>query len=91
MLDELQLLAPDKKRESDVSIRIMLLECLLAISSTVQGREYLRSIQVYAIVKMMHSVETNDQVIEMIENLVDLLMRDEAEDGNVVGDGDVGR
>ena len=77
MPDELQLLPPDKTREVDPSIRTMLLETIVALGSTRQGREYMRSISVYSVLKMLNLVEKNDEVLALIDEAVNLLCRDE--------------
>lgn len=58
----------------------MLLEILVALSSSKDGREYLRKIQAYQVVKKLHLVERNEDVLELAEEIANLLMRDEAED-----------
>jgi hypothetical protein len=76
---ELQLLEPEKKRELDPQLRIMLLEILIAISSTREVRDIMRSISVYHVIKKLHLQEKNEDVQELIETLVNQLMRDETE------------
>ena len=79
MSDELQFLEPEKKRESDSKLRLMLLETLVAIGCTLQGRTLMRSIKVYPIVQKLHLQEKDEICSEEIEKLVNLLMRDETE------------
>ena len=59
---------------------MMLLETLLALGTTKVGRDYLRSIKTYPVVKKLHLVEKDDDVLNVIEELVNLLCRDDAED-----------
>ncbi len=80
MPDELQLLEPDKHREIDPQLRMMLIEILIALSSSRTGRNYLRQKQVYHVVKKLHLQERNEDVQELIETLVNQLMRDESEE-----------
>ncbi len=77
MPDELQLLEPEKTRESDVRIRSMLFETLIALGSTRGGREFMRKHAVYSVIKKLHAQEKSEDVAELVETLVDLLMRDE--------------
>ena len=77
MLDGLQLLESSKKRESDPRLRLLLLETLLLLSSTLQGREKLRQVKVYPILQKMHLSEKDDLCIDQIEKVVDLIIRDE--------------
>lgn len=79
MPEELQLLDTDKKRESDERIRHALVDTLLLMCGTLQGREYLRSLKVYDVIKKLHLQEQSEEVQETIEKLVNMLMRDEAQ------------
>lgn len=80
MPDELQLLEPEKEREKDPQLRMMLLEVLIALGSTFEGRQYLRKKKVYPVVKKLHIQERNEDCQGLIETLVNLLMRDEHEE-----------
>ena len=77
MSEALQLLEPSKKRESDARLRLMLVESLLLLTATPHTRNHLRSVKVYPVVRKMHLSESNDDIKEMIERLVNMLMRDE--------------
>ncbi|KAK4935345.1 Protein hgh1 [Elasticomyces elasticus] len=82
MLPELQLLGPDKKREADGDIVVMLVESLLLLTTTRQGRERLREAGTYPIIRELHKnwhgKETEiGEVREVSERFVDVLMRDE--------------
>ncbi|KAI8924214.1 hypothetical protein BC831DRAFT_466613 [Entophlyctis helioformis] len=81
MPDELQFLEPSKRREQDPKIRLMLVEILVLLTSTRAAREYMRAIKVYPIVKKLHLQEHDMDVQEMIERLVNMLMRDEDPSG----------
>ncbi|KAJ3045224.1 hypothetical protein HDV00_011095 [Rhizophlyctis rosea] len=78
MPDELQLLEGDKKRETDPKLRVKLLETLLLLATTRKGRDYMRVKKVYPVIQKLHLSERNDEVKEVIERLVNMLMRDEA-------------
>lgn len=77
MLDELQLLEPDKEREKDLDIMKTHLETLLLLSTTQESREALRRIQVYPIVRECHMHVDNEDVQEACDRVVQILMRKE--------------
>lgn len=54
MLDDLQYLPPDKEREKDPSTRKLLLEALLRLGATKHGRETMRHVKVYPILRYMN-------------------------------------
>lgn len=82
MLPDLQLLPPDKKRDPDASIIQTHVETLMLLTTTKPGREYLREVKVYPIVRETHSRVDNENVREACDRLVQVLMRDEVpEDG----------
>ena len=80
MLPELQLLPPDKAREIDNEILATHLETLLLLTTTKEGRELMRKVQVYALVRGCHAKVEDEEVREVCDRLVQVLMRDEAED-----------
>lgn len=77
MLPELQLLPPDKKREADNTIVQTHLETLMLLTTTRPGRELMRKIQVYPIVRETHGRVPDEEVREACDRLVQVLMRDE--------------
>ena len=77
MLDELQLLEPDKEREKDVEIMKVHLETLLLLSTTPQGREVLRRVKVYPIVRECHLHVDDEGVREACDRVVQIVMRKE--------------
>ncbi|KFA48700.1 hypothetical protein S40293_08519 [Stachybotrys chartarum IBT 40293] len=77
MLPDLQLLPPDKKRDSDPSIIQTHVETLMLLTSTREGRELMREVKVYPIVRETHMRVENEAVQEACERLVQVLMRDE--------------
>jgi hypothetical protein len=77
MLPDLQLLPPDKERESDPEILVTHLETLLLLTSTKKGRQKLREVSVYPIVREVHLHVANEEVREACDRLVQILMRDE--------------
>jgi hypothetical protein len=77
MLPDLQLLPPDKKRDSDNSIMVTHLETLLLLTTTQEGRERMREVQVYPIIRECHLHVDDEDVQEACDRLVQVLMRDE--------------
>ncbi|OWP00079.1 hypothetical protein B2J93_8650 [Marssonina coronariae] len=75
MLPDLQLLPPDKRRESDPSIIQTHIETLMLLTTTRQGRDFMRQIKVYPIVRETHLHVEDDGVREACERLVQVLMR----------------
>ena len=80
MLPELQLLPPDKKRETDNEILVTHLETLLLLTTTREGRELMRKVKVYPLIRECHAQVQDEEVREACDRLVQVLMRDEAED-----------
>ncbi len=77
MLPDLQLLPPDKRRDSDHTIIQTHVETLMLLTTTREGRDKLREIKVYPIIRETHLRVENDDVREACERLVQVLMRDE--------------
>lgn len=78
---DLQYLPEDKQVEEDPDIRKMLLEALLQLCSSRCGREALRSMNCYMILRELHLGEKDLQVKLACENVVDILIKKEAEIG----------
>ncbi|KAI1394087.1 DUF383-domain-containing protein [Hypoxylon trugodes] len=83
MLPDLQLLPPDKERDADPNIIQTHVETLLLLSSTREGRDQMRSVKVYPIIRETHLRVNNEGVQDACERLVQVLMRDEAEPDKV--------
>jgi len=79
MLADLQLLPPDKKRDQDNSIIQTHVETLMLLTSTRDGRDLMRKIKVYPIIRETHLQVNDEGVQEACERLVQVLMRDEEE------------
>lgn len=77
MLDELQLLEPDKEREKDVEIIKTHLETLLLLSTTKESREVLRRVKVYPIIRECHLHVDDEGVREACDRVVQVIMRKE--------------
>ena len=84
MLDELQLLPPDKEREVDDDVVSTHLETLMLLTAMREGRDKLRDVKVYPIIRELHLRRDAENVSEGCVRLVNVLMRDEeGEEGNV--------
>lgn len=77
MPSELQLLDDSKRRESDLTLRLALVEIILLMCGTLEGRDELRRFKAYDVIKKLHLQERDEDVQEMIERAVNMLMRDE--------------
>lgn len=77
MPSEVQLLPPDKERESDKDIIVTHLETLLLLTTTREAREYLRRVNSYCIVREVHKLVEDESVEEACDRIVQVLMRDE--------------
>ncbi|PKI84050.1 Protein hgh1 [Malassezia vespertilionis] len=75
-----QLVDENKPRESDMALRLMLIECLLLLCTSHYGRESLRGRGAYVVVREAHLAEQNEEVTEAITRFVNLLKRDETEE-----------
>lgn len=93
MLDELQLLEPDKERESDPEIVKTHLETLLLLSTTREGRDVMRQIKVYPIVRECHLQVSDEGVRDACDRVVQVIMRKEEgeEDDVPIEGGDAGK
>lgn len=79
---ELQYLGEEKTRESDADLRKMIIEALTQLCSTKSAREYLRSKNAYVILRELHKVEKDNNVLAACEHLVNILIRYEHEIGH---------
>lgn len=86
MLPDLQLLPPDKKRDSDETIITTHLETLLLLTTTREGREKMRAVNVYPIIRECHLHVDNEDVREGCDRLVQVLMRKEEGEGDAEAD-----
>ncbi|KAI8819968.1 uncharacterized protein EV422DRAFT_93723, partial [Fimicolochytrium jonesii] len=77
MPDDLQLLPSTKTREPDPKLRTALVETLLLLTQTRKGRDILRAKKVYPVIRNLHAAEQDDGVQDVVERLVQMIMRDE--------------
>ncbi|KAL9942626.1 hypothetical protein D7B24_004524 [Verticillium nonalfalfae] len=80
MLPDLQLLPPDKKRDTDPRIMQTHIETLMLLTTTRDGRELMREAKVYPIIRETHSRVDDEEVREACDRLVQVLMADEEPD-----------
>ncbi|KAI0117225.1 DUF383-domain-containing protein [Daldinia grandis] len=83
MLPDLQLLPPDKQRDDDPKIIQTHVETLLLLSSTREGREQMRNVKVYPIIRETHLRINDEGVRDACDRLVQVLMRDEEDPDKV--------
>lgn len=81
MLADLQLLPRDKQRDSDPEILVTHLETLLLLTTGRAGRDTMRRVKVYPIIRECHLHVENENVREACDRLVQVLLRDEADEG----------
>ncbi|CAJ2501934.1 Uu.00g047870.m01.CDS01 [Anthostomella pinea] len=77
MLPDLQLLAPDKQRDTDPAIIQTHVETLLLLTSSREARERMREVKVYPLIRETHLRVQNEGIQEACERLVQVLMREE--------------
>ncbi|RDA95082.1 hypothetical protein CP533_2098 [Ophiocordyceps camponoti-saundersi (nom. inval.)] len=82
MLPDLQLLPPDKARDPDCDVVRTHVETLTLLTTTRQGRDLMRAVKVYPIVRETHLRVDDEGVREACERLVQVLMRDEEPDAS---------
>jgi hypothetical protein len=90
MLDELQLLEPDKEREKDLEIMKTHLETLLLLSTTAESRKVLREVKIYPIVRECHLHVDDDEVREACDRVVQVIMRKEEGEEEEIPQGAMG-
>lgn len=82
MIPEVQLLPPDKKREADMSVVQTHVETLTLLTTTREGRDLMRKVNVYPVIRETHARVDDEGVQEVCERLVNMLMRDEVDEAN---------
>jgi hypothetical protein len=80
MLDECQLLPPDKAREKQADIICTHLDTLLMLATEAEGRRRMREVKVYPIIRELHMQVEDEGVREGCDRLVQVLMRGEPGD-----------
>lgn len=78
---DLQYLPQDKVREPYPDIRKMLLEALIQLCAKRSSRELIRDRNTYLILREFHKWEKDRMVLLACENVIDILIRTEAEIG----------
>lgn len=77
MLLEISLEHRNTPSESDPAIREMVIESLIALGTTYEGRVILREKEVYPIIRECHKLETDDALRGGMEIIVEYIIRDE--------------
>ena len=77
MLLEISLEHRNTPAESDPAIREMIIESLVALGTTYEGRVILREKEVYPIIRECHKHETDDTLRGAMEIVVEYIIRDE--------------
>lgn len=77
MLLEISLEHRNTPAESDPAIREMIVESLIALGTTYEGRVILREKEVYPIIRECHKHETDDKLRGGMEIIVEYIIRDE--------------
>lgn len=72
-------LSPCKTRESDSEVQILLIECLLLLSSTQIGRDTLRAKNAYFVIRELHKVTNESSIAELCEKYVNMVLRGDPE------------
>lgn len=73
----------DKKREDDPNRQLILVECLLLLSSSKVGRQALRDRSAYFIIRELHLATQNVGVQDACERFVNMVMRGDPEEPKV--------
>lgn len=77
MLLEISLEHRNTPAESDPAIREMIVESLIALGTTYEGRVLLREKEVYPIIRECHKLETEETIRGGMEIIVEYIIRDE--------------
>ncbi|XP_004600008.2 protein HGH1 homolog [Ochotona princeps] len=78
---DLQYLPADKQREPDADIRKMLIEAVMLLTATAAGRQQVRDLGTYLVLRELHSWEPEPDVKVACEKLIQVLIGDEPEPG----------
>lgn len=81
--EELQLLPEDKKRDPLNTVVCTHLESLLLLCTTKKMRDLFRDKSVYPLVRELHKALDVEEVTDLVDRLVQMLMRDEDEEPQV--------
>lgn len=76
---DLQYLPTDKAREPDPQIRQLLIEAIFLLCSVRKTRTIVRDSSIYYLLREYHQWETVPEVSQTIHNLIDVLIKKEAE------------
>ncbi|KAL6042028.1 DUF383 domain-containing protein [Balamuthia mandrillaris] len=71
---------PTQRREEDLQCKKLLLGTLLLLCHSLEGRTIMRAKQVYPIIRHMDMAESVEEIHDIVSDIVNFLMRDEATD-----------
>ena len=63
--------------ESDLLLRLRVVECFLLLCSTWLGREHLRKQYIYPVLREWHKLETDEEIKQTTEKVVEMIIRDD--------------
>lgn len=78
---DLQYLPPEKTREEDPDLRLILLEAITQLCATKQGRLFVKKQNAYLILRELHKWEKDPQAKLACQKLCEMLISDEPEEG----------
>ncbi|GFO19916.1 protein hgh1 homolog [Plakobranchus ocellatus] len=78
---DLQYLSPDKQREQDPDLRLMLLQAITQLCATKQGRLYIKDKNAYVILREYHKWEKDPKAYLACQKLCEMLISDEPQEG----------
>eukprot|EP01125_Pyxidicula_operculata_P002069 TRINITY_DN12022_c0_g1_i1.p1 TRINITY_DN12022_c0_g1~~TRINITY_DN12022_c0_g1_i1.p1 ORF type:complete len:382 (-),score=89.62 TRINITY_DN12022_c0_g1_i1:23-1168(-) len=70
---KLKAVPSSKEREKDTEIKSMIIDCLLLLTSTKDGRDFLKKKDIYPIIREYDSVEENQEISSNIFNLLNII------------------
>ena len=76
---DLQYLDETKQRSTNFDLNKAILECLLLLCAIAESRIKLRKLKIYFILREYHKIEKNQELVIAIENVVDILLKEEEE------------
>ncbi|XP_074641562.1 protein HGH1 homolog [Tubulanus polymorphus] len=74
---DLQYLPPEKQREPELELRLLLIEAILKMCATKPARQFIKSKNTYVIVRDLDNWETDESIKKSIHDLIQILIGDE--------------
>ncbi len=79
MILDIQLEYRHTEAEEDAAIRALIMESLILLGTTRFGRDKMREKKIYPIFREWHKLEPEEVLKDLLEKVVDLMIRDESE------------